>query len=292
MIVVFAGCDKTGKTTLIKALHKATNYKYPILDRFTDSSIVYGKYRNRKLDYSKYYEIEKYLLEEVLLVYVTAENKDIKERIIKEKEKDITWNEIQDVKSEYINYIVNTFFNYIVINTSMYSKKECVKQIKDKIKEIEKEDGLEQIKTLVRTIKCLGEVVNKTLELRNINYNFKDIKFQKLKKFTNIKHEKYYYDRIYYGLRHIINSQIKEYNQNLYSRRFLFDSNECINSFHVLYRGDTLECYVNIRSSNVEKILPLDVYYSYRIAHRINKEFFKAKKVKINFKIISAHVYI
>ena len=47
MIIVFAGCDKAGKSTLIRRLHKTTKYQYPILDRFTESSIVYGLHNNR-----------------------------------------------------------------------------------------------------------------------------------------------------------------------------------------------------------------------------------------------------
>lgn len=292
MIIVFAGCDKTGKSTLIRKLHKATHYKYPILDRFTESSIVYGLHNNRKLDYEKYFELEKYLLEEVLLVYIEANKDDIGNRMKIHNEKDIKIDEIEKIKKLYEDYLNETCFNYIVINTSAHDEKACIEIIKNKIKEIEKEDGLAQVNRLIETIMNCGEKVNNTTELRNINYNFKNIKFKRLKYFTNTKQEKYYYDRIYYSLRHIINAQMTEYHQNIYSRKYIFTSNECINSFHVLFRNDILECYIAIRSSDVLQILPLDIYYSYQIAKKINKEYFKAKKIKLNFKIASAHVYL
>jgi len=292
MIIIFAGCDKTGKSTLIRKLHKATRYEYPILDRFTESSIVYGLHNNRKLDYEKYFELEKYLLEEVLLVYLTANKEDIKSRMINKNETDIKFNEIEKIKKHYEDYLEQTYFNYIVINTSENSVDDCIEIIKNKIKEIEKEDGLAQVDKLALTIINCGEKVNKTIEIRNINYNFKDIDKKRLKKFKNTKHEEYYYNRIYYSLRHIINSQMLEYHQNIYSRKYIFTSNECINSFHVLFRNDTLEVYVNIRSSDVQKILPLDIHYSYKIAKILNKEFFKAKKIKLNFRIASAHIYL
>ena len=49
MILIFEGADKVGKTTLIKAFHKLTNYKYPIIDRFTGTTWVYDKLFNRNV---------------------------------------------------------------------------------------------------------------------------------------------------------------------------------------------------------------------------------------------------
>lgn len=296
--IVFSGCDKVGKSTIIRELHKATQYKYPILDRYTESSIVYGKHRKRNLNYDEYFDLEKCLMSNVLLVYLSAHDDDIKKRIVDTNEKDITFKEIKTIKKHYENYLKETFFNYIIINTSKFSIKQCVNKIKNKIKEIEKQDGLDQIEYLIKVIEKNGLFVNNTLELQNINYKFKDISRERMSKYLrknklrNEKFEKLYYDRIYHSIKHIINSQMTEYGQNLYSRRFIFDSSECISNVHFMYRENVLNCYVNIRSSNVKKILPLDVFYMYRIAEMINNDFFKAIKIELNFKVASAHIYL
>lgn len=299
MILIFCGCDKTGKSTLIKEVHKATNYKYPIIDRFTDSSIVYGKYRNRKLNYNYYKEIEKSMIDQVLLVYITANYNTIKDRIIKNNEKDINYNEIKSIKDEYQKYLNKyTLFKYITIDTSINTIRNCVYKIVKEIKLIENEDGIEQIKRLINLIMKRGEELNNTKELRNLNFKFNKINIKNLNNFlkfdkkSNEMKEKLYYNRIYHTLKHIINSQLIEYNQNLFSRRFIFNSNECIDTIHAMYRNNILECFIDIRSSNVKDILPLDIYYCYKICNNINKDFFKAKKIDLNFHIGSAHVYI
>jgi len=297
--IVLESVDKCGKSTIIRALHKRTNYRYPILDRFTGSSISYGKHNNRKLDYNLYKELEKSMFSKVLLFYITADKKDIINRMKEHNEKDITISEIDSLKKEYEKYLKDfTFFDYRIVNTSKMNLKESVNYIVNEIKKKENETGIDQVKFLTKLIEKRGHEINGTKELTNINFDFNDIfkeairQYQKENSLNNTKYEKLYYDRIYYSLRHIINSQLKEYNQLITSRRFIFTSNECINSFHLLFRNNVLEVFVTIRSSNVKDILPLDIYFSYRIAEKLNREFFNSKVIKINFKIHSAHVYV
>lgn len=301
MILIFSGVDKTGKTTLIREVHKATNYKYPILDRFTESSIAYGKYRNRDLDYSEYYEIEKKLQDDVILFYITASNESIEKRIISENEKDITFKDIEGLKSEYMKYLYSTMFSYFIIDTTDRKIEDCVKEIIGCIKEIEDRDGIYQICNLFCNICEHGKDVNGTKELTNIAIDFKEISLGNLKDycfnnkldFNEINEtEKFYYDRVYYSIKHIIKAQLTEHGQNINSRRFIYTSDECINAYHLLFREDTLDIFINLRSSNVERILPFDVYYCRLIGDEMNRQFFKAKKINYHFTIDSAHVYI
>ena len=55
MIIIFDGMDKVGKTTLIHALDKATNYEHIIIDRGPNSYLVYDKLYKRpyELDHLK-----------------------------------------------------------------------------------------------------------------------------------------------------------------------------------------------------------------------------------------------
>lgn len=49
MFIIFEGADKTGKSTLIKRLNEATDYKHWVLDRGIISSIVYNDIYKRKM---------------------------------------------------------------------------------------------------------------------------------------------------------------------------------------------------------------------------------------------------
>jgi thymidylate kinase len=301
LMIVFAGCDKVGKTTLIKALHKETNFKYPILDRFTDSAICYGRYRNRELDYSQYYELEKGLMNKVLLVYCTARNEDIEKRMIKHDEKDIVASEIDSLKEQYAKYLSETMFENIIIDTSNLSISKAIYEITKKINRMENDNAIEITNRLKDNIIRNGHDVNGTYELLGVDFTItQKPDMSHIKKYYEVndfdfdlidEEELYFYDRIEKTIRHLIKAQIKEYGQNAYSRKFQFSSTECINSYHLIYRGETLYCYVTIRSSNVPKILPLDIYYCYDIAEKMNKEFFKASDIKCEFRIVSAHVY-
>ena len=81
MIVIFDGMDKVGKTTLIHALDKATNYEHIIIDRGPNSYLVYDKLYNRgKAD--DYHKTEMDLRNSShLCVYCYADENDIKERL-------------------------------------------------------------------------------------------------------------------------------------------------------------------------------------------------------------------
>ena len=47
MLIIFEGMDKTGKTTLLNKLNKATNFEHVVLDRGVISSYVYDKVYGR-----------------------------------------------------------------------------------------------------------------------------------------------------------------------------------------------------------------------------------------------------
>ena len=81
MIVLFEGMDKVGKTTLIHALDKATNYEHIIIDRGPNSYLAYDKIYGRpyKLDHLKTEMDLKNTSH--LCVYCYADESDIKSRL-------------------------------------------------------------------------------------------------------------------------------------------------------------------------------------------------------------------
>ena len=160
---------------------------------------------------------------------------------------------------------------------------------------------IRQLEELYSIVKYSREFVNGTKEVVGVHFIMnspmtkRQLESIYKKRNLNLKtlrvREVVFYDRIYYSLRHIISAQLKEYGQNRHSRKFIYTSSECISSFHVLERKSCLICLVYIRSSDVKKTLPLDARYCYRIAEKINREFFKRRNISCKFVIGSAHMY-
>ena len=300
VFLIFEGTDKTGKSTLISEVHKATQFKYPIIDRFSGSSVAYGKFRKRDLKYEQYFELEKYLFSKCILFYLTTSKENIEKRMIEKDEKDIKVEEIEEVKKCYEEYLKKTFFKYYIIDTSK-SIDECVKEIVEIIKKEEEKNSFQQILDLIEIIKRNGSEINNTLEILDVNLEYKSFVvrdwcdyLEKLElNYADITiREKLFYDRILSSLKHIINSQLKEHSQSESSRRFIYTSQECIDSIHLLKRDNTLRVFVNIRSSDILKILPIDMYYLNRIVDGLNYEFFKCSKTQLQFHINSLHLYL
>jgi len=131
MIILFDGCDKVGKDTLINAIHKLTNFKHVIVDRGIASNYVYGKFKKRGhslkelLMYDK--ELSKHkFVKQIILV---ANKKDLIKRFKKHNETDLKLSEIPKVLKLYKEYVKKTKIDTLVIDTSKNSLQSCVNQI-------------------------------------------------------------------------------------------------------------------------------------------------------------------
>lgn len=138
IIVLVEGLDKSGKSTLIRELHKATRYEYPIVDRFTGSTYAYGMLNYREIDYSKIFEFENQLSSafKVLLVYVTCNKEVLAKRFEEHKETDIELSDIEELSGMYEVYLSKTPFTTLRIDTSKESVEKCVQTIVEKISEM------------------------------------------------------------------------------------------------------------------------------------------------------------
>lgn len=135
-IIIFEGPDKTGKTTLLNAFNKATDFSYLVLDRLTISSKVYNKLFNRNQE--KYYkEIEESFCEafNVLLVYCYCYPEDNERRLQKSNEKlPKSISSYEAVAAEFEKQIKESkYSNVLELNTSMYTIEYCVERIKKRV---------------------------------------------------------------------------------------------------------------------------------------------------------------
>ncbi len=132
-ILLFVGCDKTGKSTLMKNILKRTN-QHICVDRFTPCQYVYGRLHNKNSTPSleSFRNLESFLTKSpipVMFVHVFADTEDIKKRFIEHDEKDIDLQQIDYVKQQYRQYLENTSLKVLNINTSKYCIDECMEQI-------------------------------------------------------------------------------------------------------------------------------------------------------------------
>jgi len=133
--LIIEGCDCVGKDALIDEFNIMTDHSIPIINRLWASMWVYGKFKKRNLFYDKILMFDKifaYNLNTVL-VYVTADNKTIEERIIKKKETDIINADIKPIKTLYEKYLKVTKLPKIIINTTNKTPKQCAKELIEKI---------------------------------------------------------------------------------------------------------------------------------------------------------------
>lgn len=84
--VIFEGNESTGKTTLMRAFQKATNWGYPCIDRWLVSALVYNTYKQRNVDQVAeiYLEIDDLIKNHgVLIVYLKVDTEVQKKRFSK-----------------------------------------------------------------------------------------------------------------------------------------------------------------------------------------------------------------
>ena len=140
LFITITGIDKSGKSTLIKAFHEATDYEHYVVDRSPDTFNFFNIIRNRIKDcnqISKYFEFnEKFKNILDLAVLVSADPEDLEKRFIEHLEPPLvgeySFKDHMILLEDYFNRA--KYKNVLKINTSKRSIKECVETIKDKIK--------------------------------------------------------------------------------------------------------------------------------------------------------------
>ena len=130
-IICFAGCDKVGKTTLLREVLKITN-RHICIDRFAACQYVYGNYYNKKdTPTIEYLRAVEYYLEKVggIYIHVTATTEDINKRFIEHNEDSIKTQDINLIKQAYKDYLCYSNMPVLNINTSLDDIDQCVDYI-------------------------------------------------------------------------------------------------------------------------------------------------------------------
>ena len=131
MLIIFDAVDKSGKDTLIRELHKRTNYQHVIINRFLASNYVYGQFRNRNVNLKDYLKYDNALAKHAFIfqVILFADKKDLIKRFKKHGETDLNFEEIDSVVKLYNEYVKQTKIKTLVLNTSCFNVEQCVNKI-------------------------------------------------------------------------------------------------------------------------------------------------------------------
>lgn len=132
-IIIFAGTDGAGKTTLIQYLNKFSNYKYFCIDRFFDSAFVYdaisGRRQRTELLNKSETELSKLKHSEFYLVYLVCEYDTLLKRLLSKNETKQTIENIKIARKLYDKYYSQSPLKKIKLNTSKLSESKCYEKI-------------------------------------------------------------------------------------------------------------------------------------------------------------------
>jgi len=146
-ILAFEGPDKSGKSTLIRKLNEATQYRFLCIDRFTGSAWVYDKLFKRRNRASYIIKTEEELnhLKETRVINILLKcNPDVlRKRIESEDEhRDLRIKQLLSVISLYDTYSKKIArLPTIEVDTSTKTVDETVQEILAKIEEHEQNDN-------------------------------------------------------------------------------------------------------------------------------------------------------
>jgi len=235
-IIAWDSPDKCGKDSLIAEFHKKTNYKYPCINRFTGTSYSYGKFWNRdELPFDEYIKLDASLFDKVILITLDAPQEILEKRFKEHNEKDINIKDMDKLKNNYQDYLNKTPLFYKKIDTSQ-DIQLCVKEVCQAIEDFKNESPISKQKRLIKIIKAIGEKIDDTKEIRDIQMNFEYGQIKQIELYNYLldnelwdSHELYEFDEIKHTLINQIRLKLWYFkNQTINSRQFSYTSPSCI----------------------------------------------------------------
>lgn len=274
MIVIFDGMDKVGKTTLIHALDKATNYEHIIIDRGPNSYLAYDSIYNRPYA-TDHRKTEMDLRNSShLCIYCYADEDDIKARLHAANEE---WAKEQGsityVRCEFARRMAKSNLDVLYINTSQCDVDEAVTRIKAVI-ELKKYDFI-KLKEKYRDANYI--------EYYPSNNTFSEKLLEKLPAFDSSTDEPYY-NMVDSALTHLLHKMDIGWVNH---RQLVYTSSDCISMVQIIL-GNTTEIYVHQRSLNLSKHSTNDLMFIYDWAKR-NLDY---KKLFIHYNVGVPHRFL
>lgn len=142
-ILSFEGPDKVGKTTLIREVNRAADYRFLCIDRFTASAWVFDKLSNRRDRTEALIKAEGELMRlktiKALTILLSCDSEILRKRIIEE-------DEYREVRLLQLDAVLGYYQEYekkiaglpiIKVDTTRKAINDTVLEVLEKIKEYE-----------------------------------------------------------------------------------------------------------------------------------------------------------
>jgi len=133
-IIILTGTDCTGKTTIKKEIEKQSNYRYVVIDRFTDS-IVYDELYNRPDRSEMFFKLEEDLMKiaTVKLIYLDCQGSMQLKRLKDKNESEDIISTILKAKQLFEKYLNKTSLSKLIVNTTLITSAKAATRILEAI---------------------------------------------------------------------------------------------------------------------------------------------------------------
>jgi hypothetical protein len=292
--VFIEGPDCSGKTTLIRDIHKESGYRWHLMDRSQISRMIFARMNGRNIPFIEdHFKSELYNLNN-LFVFLLPPWNEISRRF------GIRGDEIHDIKSlrcVYENFQATTGRLIHYPNVMCFqdiSKDKNTQQLKNKIISYEKTK--------------ISEISNKVIgfaaecprnEATDLSFTiYDDGMFDEADaKILDQKDELEYYRSILSGFLTKIENEkkgINEYHlpQENSSRRFVYVNESCISFIQAVVRDGVLDMHFVLRSTDVINKMKHDLNFLYYLTSETYKKLDLSQnyKAKMRFYLNSAHM--
>lgn len=270
--IIVEGCDRQGKSTLIRELHKQTSFKYNIHDRSCMSMLCYSRLYDRGEDMEAHYR--RMLSQELsdLNNFYIVMMLPLEENLRRLRK---TGDEFQDEES------LRKLYNIFAYETNEICSMPNVTVIRtmQEARDIAQFIRLEDLDTYENSLPDLFSATRCSLKSENqftVNINVSTDHFDDFI-MTN-EREAHYYAGI---IQKCIDTIDDEYaGKNIYgvpqddnSRRFYYSSDTCISSIHFLPRNSGLKVLCTLRSTDAKKNGELDIRFLAHLSALIPRTF-------------------
>ena len=289
--VILEGVDCSGKTKLYYEIHKQTNFAYNIQDRGSLSMYVHSVFYNRDDKHHWFGKVMEELKRlDTLYVVLLPKIETILERLSKrgdEFQNEETVQRLYKIFNDTVRFgFGRDLPNVLIIEDQEVEEKAQL--VKQRLQELEISKASDLIKSLVVS-SGRNELVDVscTTDVRKEGYDPCALDFPPEKEYfagiTSKVLEKI--QKEFLGLNSVKMPQKHD------SRRFIYTDESCISMIHFLWRENTLNVSVTLRSSNVVKTLWADYEYLKYLCDRVSKEMqVKDCPIQLQLQIRSAHI--
>ena len=291
--VFIEGPDCSGKTTLIKNLHRETGYRWHITDRCQISRSIFNNLYRRDIKRADDdLHLELFDLNNRFIVLLPPAS-SIVERFLSRGDELHDINSLRDVYHAFVSFVkkIENLPNVLVVKSAideMTLTKVCI----EFLNRVESASIPEVGDAIVRSVAASPE--HEIFPLQFSIYDNGDF-ISASSDILSYEPESEYYLSIMNSLMEKIDNELKgknEYNrvEDLSSRRFVYSDNTCISFIQASNRKEQMDFHAVIRSSDVENIFKYDLKFLYYLASLCwNKIGINCKSARMRININSAH---